>query len=195
MAYTLPLSFSDAQTELATLTSQTGNFTFNSDELIQALKLAWNDTYVVKTVTDETVSFVAGTYSYPIPSTITAVSDIYFRRSTSDFPERISPDLYEIQGSNIVFLEYAQNWLDDTYTLIIKGRYKLTTNDSLPDATVANYVLYLAAERLLNALLLKKTFVFLTNDTSVGEIVTALRTFGSYVLTYKQGILRQWESS
>lgn len=195
MAYTLPLSFNDAKTELATLTSQGSNFTFNSDELTQALTIAWDDSYVVKTVTDETVSFVAGTYTYAIPSTITAVSDIYFQRSTSDFPERISPDLYEIQGSNIVFLEYAQDWLNDTYALIIKGRYKLTVNDSLPDATVANYVLYLAAERLLNQLLLKKTFVFLTNDTSVSEIVAALRVFSNYVLTYKQSILRQWESS
>lgn len=193
--YTLPLSFSNAQTELATLTSQTGNFTFNSDELTQALTLAWNDAYVVSAVWDSTISFTPGTWQYPIPSDVSVVTDIYFQRSTSDYPERLSPDLYEIVAGNIQFQEWTQDWLDDTYTLYVRGRYKLQTTDNLPDSNLANYVLYLAAERLLNQLLLKKTFVFLTNDTSVAEIVGALKTFSNYVLMYKQAILRQWESS
>jgi len=195
MSYTIPLSFSNAQTELSTLTSQTGNFTFNSDELLQAITFAWNDTYVVQVKWDSSISFQVGTWQYPLPSDITAVQDLYYQRSTDDYPERISPDLYEIVAGNIQFLEYTQNWLDDTYTILIKGRYKLATTDSLPDVNLANYVLNLAAENLLNMLLLKKTFVFLTNDTSLADIVNALKIFSANVLRYKQSILREWESS
>ena len=195
MSMTPPLTFANAQTELNTLTSQTSNFTFNSDELTQALTEAWQDNYVVNQVWDSSTSFVVGTWQYPLPSTVSVVRDLYFQRSTSDYPERISPELYEIVNGNIQFQEWTQNWIDDTYTIYIKGAYKLTTNDSLQTDAQVNYVLNLAAENLLNRLLLKKTFVFLTNDTSVAEIVAALKIFSARVLEYKQAILREFESA
>ena len=195
MSMTPPLTFANAQTELNTLTSQTSNFTFNSDELTQALTEGWQDNYVVNQVWDSSTSFVVGTWQYALPATITVVRDLYFQRSTSDYPERISPELYEIVNGNIQFQEWTQNWIDDTYTIYIKGAYKLTTSDSLQTVSQVNYVLNLAAENLLNRLLLKKTFVFLTNDTSVAEIVAALKIFSARVLEYKQAILREFESA
>lgn len=195
MALTPPLTFTNAQTELSTLTTQTGNFTFDSDELTQALTEAWNDNYVVNQVWDSSISFQTGTWQYALPSTVTVVRDLYYQRSTDDYPERLSPELYEIVNGNIQFLEYTQNWLDDTYTIYIKGAYKLTTSDSLSTYAQVNYVINLAAELLLNRLLLKKTFVFLTNDTTVAEIVAALKIYSAQVLTYKQAILREFESA
>lgn len=195
MALTPPLTFANAQTELSTLTTQTGNFTFDSDELTQALTEAWNDNYVVNQVWDSSISFQTGTWQYALPPTVTVVRDLYYQRSTSDYPERLSPELYEIVNGNIQFLEYTQNWLDDTYTIYIKGAYKLTTSDSLSTYAQVNYVINLAAELLLNRLLLKKTFVFLTNDTTVAEIVAALKIYSAQVLTYKQAILREFESA
>lgn len=190
-----PLTFSAAKTQLNLLTSQTANFTFTDDEITQALQTAWNDTYVVNQVWDDTTSFVTGTWQYPIPATVTTVNDLYFKRTTSDFPERISPELYEIVNGNIQFTVFTPNWINDTYTLYIKGYYKLTTSDSLSTTNQINYVINLAAETLLNQLLLKKTFVFLTNDTSVGDISAALRVFQSNVLRFKQAILREFQSS
>lgn len=198
MALSIPLSFANAQTELATLTSQTANFTFDSDELTQALTVAWNDTYVVATAFDSSTAFVPGTFSYPIPSTITALQGLYYypnlnNDGTTSPPVPISTDLYEIINGNIQFVNQADWWLNDNYTIYIKGRYKLQTTDNLPNPQLANYVLYLAAETLLNMLLLKKTFVFLTNDTQVAEIVNALKIFSGQVLVFKQALLREFE--
>jgi hypothetical protein len=85
-------------------------------------------------------------------------------------------------------------WIYDNYTLIVNGAYKLTTSDSLDSQNLVNYVLNLATEILLSRLLLKKTFVFLTNDTSLQEIVAALNTIQQQVLRYKQSLLREWET-
>jgi hypothetical protein len=189
-----PLSFSNALIQLELLTSQTGNFTFTGDELTQALQEAWNDSYNVKQVTDSSVTFSSGTYSYAMPATVSVVTGIFYKPTSTNPLTEISPEKYQIDAGNIVFIDDIQRWLDDTYTLYIKGRYKNTTSDSLPTTSHVNYVLNLAAENLLNRLLLKKTFVFLTNDTSVAEIVNAIRIFSSRVLTAKQGLLRQFES-
>lgn len=189
-----PLTFANALTQLSLLTSQTGNFTFTVDELTQALTEAWNDSYVVTSLTDSSLTFTAGTYSYNVPSGITVVTGIFYKPTSTDPLTQIAPDLYQIDNGVIVFVDNVQRWLGDTYTLYIKGRYKFTVSDALTKTHHINYVLNLAAENLLNRLLLKKTFVFLTNDTSVADIVNAIRIFSNRVLTAKQGLLRQFES-
>ena len=189
-----PLPFVDALTQLSLLTSQEGNFTFTTDELTQALTQAWNDTYVVNQVTDSSLTFVPGTYLYAIPATMDVVRSIKFIRTINDYPEEISSDLYSIVAGNIEFNEGMRRWLGDNYTLYIKGSYKVATTDSLLTQNLVNYVLNLAAEILLSRLLLKKTFVFLTNDTTVQEIIASLNTIQGQVLRYKQSLLREYES-
>lgn len=190
-----PLSFANALTQLSLLTSQTGNFTFTNDELTQALTEAWNDPYLVNSAVDTSVSFQTGVFSYAIPSDITVVTGIFYNPTATDPIQEISPDLYQIDAGNIVFINNVAHWLDDSYTLYIKGRYKLATTDNLQTNDQVNYVLNLSAENLLNRLLLKKTFVFLTNDTQVADIVRAIQIFSTRVLTAKQGLLRQFETS
>lgn len=190
-----PLSFSDALTQLKLLTTQSANFTFTDDELTQALQTAWNDTYVCNVVWDSSLTYTVGTWQYLLPDTLTTVRELYFKRTSTDYPEKISPDLYEIVNGNIQFGLLTQNWLADNYTLYIKGLYKLTTDDDLETQNLVNYVINLAAETLLNNLVLKRTFVFLRNDTTMGDIVGALRVIQGNVLRYKQAILREFESA
>lgn len=197
---TPPLAFAEGVQALQILTSQTANFTFDVDELTQALTMAWQDGYVVTTAYDSSTQFQTGVYTYPIPATISAVQGIFYYPCDSDTgqtdpPVEISTNLYQLINGNIQFLQGTQWWIDDSYTLYIKGRYKLQITDSLPDTQTINYVLYLAAERLLNMLLMKKTFVFLTNDTQVAEIVNSLKMFSNYVLVYKGQLLREWEET
>lgn len=189
-----PLSFSNALTQLKLLASQTGNFTFSDDELTQALQEAWNDPFVVTSVTDTSVTFTAGTFSYNVPATVTTVRGIFYKPTSTDPYTELDPSLYQIDSGVIVFRDYVRNFINDTYTLYIKGSYKFTTSDSLTKTHHVNYVLNLAAEKLLNRLLLKKAFVFLTNDTSLSEIVRAQQIFQGEVLRAKQGLLRQFES-
>jgi hypothetical protein len=119
---------------------------------------------------------------------------LYYQRTSTDYPERISPELYEIVNGNIQFSVFTPNWINDTYTIYIKGHYKLATTDSLTTVNLVNYVINLAAEVLLNNLILKRTFVFLRNDTSMADIVNALKVVQSQVLVYKQALLREFES-
>lgn len=190
-----PLTFAQALTQLTTFTSQTSNFTFNSDELTQALQSAWIDAFVCNVVWDSSISYQLGTWQYPLPATLTTVRGLYFIRTTTDNPEPISPDLYEVVAGNIQFNRQVERWLSDTYTLYIKGLYKLTTSDSLTSDNLVNYVINLAAEILLNNLILKRTFVFLRNDTSLTDIVRALQTIQGQTLRYKQALLREFEGA
>lgn len=190
-----PLTFAQALTQLTTYTSQTSNFTFNSDELTQALQSAWNDSYVGNVVEDDTLSFNSGTWQYTLPSTLTTVREISIIRVPGVSPERISPDTYEVVNGKIQFNSLIDNFLGTTYTLYIKGFYKLATTDSLTTTIQVNYVINLAAEILLNNLILKRTFVFLRNDTQLSDAIRALQVIQGNVLRYKQAILREYESA
>jgi hypothetical protein len=190
-----PLTFAQALTQLTTFTSQTSNFTFNSDELTQALQSAWNDTYTGKITTDSSLSFAPGTWQYTLPSTLTTIREISIIRVPGVSPERISSDTYEVVDGVLTFNSLIDNFLGTTYTLYIKGFYKLATTDSLTNVRQINYVINLAAEILLNNLVLKRTFVFLRNDTQLSDIVRALQVVQGQVLRYKQAIHREFESS
>lgn len=190
-----PLAFSDALTQLKLLTSQTTNFTFTDDELTQALQEAWNNTYVCKTVLDTSVTFTSGTFTYSIPSTLTTVTDIYYNPTSTDPLTKIASDLYTTVDGQIIFIDNVTRWLDDTYTLTLKGRYKLATTDSLTTDPLVNYVLSCAGYYLLKRLSYKHAFQFLKNDTTMSDIINARRDMQADMLTYKQALLREYESA
>jgi len=189
-----PLAFDDALTELKTLTSQTTNFTFTDDEMTQALQEAWNNSYVCKKVVDTSTSFQAGTYTYSIPTGMDVVVGIWYQPSSTDPIQQLDRRLYMIQDGNIYFIDDVARWLNDTLTLTIIGRKKLTTTDTLDADNLVNYVISLAAYLLLKRLSYKMTFQFLRNDTSMGDIINARRDMQADVLTYKQALQREFEA-
>lgn len=189
-----PLSFSAAQTELATLTSQTANFTFNDDELTQALQTAWNDTFVCDSVLDSSLTFTDGVWEYTVPINVSVVQELMYRRTTTDGLERLDPSLYEITNGQILFTPRAGSWLITGMVIYVKGRIKLTTDDELDTSNLVNYVLYLAAQLLLTQLLFKAAFVFLRNDVSVIDIDRSLQVIDQRVIRYKQALAREFES-
>lgn len=184
------MTFSQSLTQLNILLSNTAGFTFNSDETNQLLTDAWNDKYAVNPlVWDTSLTFSvtpSPTYQYAIPATLTTVSGIYIERSTSDLPERIDDSLWEVVGSNIQFNDKALQVIPDTYTLFLKGRYKVTTADTITDIGLQQYIVDLAAYNALRYLLLKKTMQFLRNDTSVSEIIATRRELYTDVVRWRQ---------
>lgn len=110
------------------------------------------------------------------------------------YPGRIDSSLWEVVNGQLQFNYDAQRYIGDNHTLYLKGNHKFTTTDSLTTTGLINYTLYTAAQILLSQLLLKKAFVFLTNDTSVQEIVAAQQVIQGNVLRYKQALLREFES-
>ncbi len=197
-----PLNFTQAGNELSILTSQTANFTFDQDELTQALTFAWQDSFVGNIVFDSSLTYTQGTWQYPVPTTMTTVRDIYIIKPETqllgaggNYPEKINSDFWEVVNGNIQFTQITQNFIYDTVTLYIKGFYKLTISDSLQTDNLINYVLSLAAYRLLRQLLLKRSFVFLRNDITSQEIKLASDEMQSDMLSYKQKLLREFESA
>jgi len=196
-----PLSFANAKTQLKLMTTQTANFTFTDDEITQALTTAWQDSFVGNIVWDSSLSYVMGTYQYPVPATITTVREIYIIRPETNltgaggnYPEKVSQDLYEVINGNIQFYQIMQNFVNDTVTLYLKGFYALTVSDPLNTDNLINYVLSNAAYILLRNLMLKRAFVFLRNDTSMQDIKFARDDMRNDMLTYKQRLLREFES-
>lgn len=192
-----PLAFTDALTQLKLLTSQTSNFTFTDDELTQALQQAWQDSYVCNKVTDTSLTYAAGTWQYPIPTTLTTVTGLRFQRTSTDFPEPIDRSLYNINTGTgaIEFALAAPSWFDAGQALFVDGRYKLTTDDLLETDALINYVTSNAAYVLLRNLALKRTFVFLRNDTSMADIINARRDMQADMLRYKQSLQREFEAA
>lgn len=201
---TPPLSFANALIQLKTLTSQTANFTFTNDELTAALTTAWQDSFVVTTVWDQTLTYVTGTWQYTVPATLTSVKEIYIilpdftpettPGTSTQYPGRVDKSLWEVVAGKIQFAQDAQNYIGSNHTLYLKGNYRLTTSDTLPTVNLINYVLWLAANTLMNQLLLKSAFVFLRNDTTIGEIVAAQKITEGQMLQYKQRLAREFES-
>lgn len=190
-----PLSYSDAKTQLQLLTSQTTNFTFTDDEITQALNSAWNDPFVARVVWDSSTTFTPGTWQYPLPDTVNTVRGLYFKRTTSDYPEPISPDLYEVVAGNIQVLRGFEKWIYDNYTIYIKGLYKLTTDDDLDSDNLVNYVISNAAYLLLRTLAYKRTFVFLRTDTTMRDITDARNMMFADMIRWKQSLQREFESA
>lgn len=170
------MDFSTSKTELNVLLSNTSGFVFNDQEVTQMLTDAWNDKWAVQPVWDSTsISFVQGTYQYLLPSTITTVSAVYMERSTSNLPEEISGELWEVINGNIQFNDRAYQTIPSGTQMFLRGRYKVTTDDSVDDVGLQEYIVALAGYNALRYLLFKKTNQFLRNDTSVSEII-ATRT-------------------
>lgn len=189
-----PLTQAQALTQLQILTSQTANFTFNVDELTQALQTAWNDPFTVRRVWDSSLSYTQGTWQYTLPATITVVRDLYYQKTSTQEPEILSTDLYEIVAGVIQFKPAVQRWMLTGMTIYIKGVYKLVSTDTLNTTHLVNYVLYTAAENLLETLIFKSVFVFLRNDTSMADITRALQLVQSKRLEYKRSLSREFES-
>lgn len=190
-----PMAFATGLTQLKLLTTQTANFTFTDGELTQALTTAWQDPFVGNIVWDSSLTYSIGTWQYPIPATLTTVRDIYIQKTTDQYPQKIDASLYEIVNGNIQFTEHVQKWMYDNFTLFLKGLYKLTTSDSLTTDNLVNYTITNAAYILMRQLALKRTFVFLRNDTTMRDIIEARNDLRSDVLRYKQSLLREFETA
>lgn len=181
------MTFSDSRTQLNILLSNTSGFTFNTDETGQMLTDAWNDKYAVNPIVwDESLTFSISNFTYAIPTTLTTVSEIYITRSSTDFPTLVDRKLWRVVGGNIKFYDGALQVIPDGFTLRLKGRYKVTTSDTITDIGLQQYIVALAGYNALRYLLLKRTMQFLKNDTSVAEIVATRRELYADVVRWRQ---------
>lgn len=189
------MSFATLKATLNIRIGDTDNFTFTSEEKDEVLTEAYNDDLVVAETWDSSLTFDTNTFQYARPATVDRIMDIYIRTSnaTDTEPQKIDSSFWEVVGANIQFKSNANNTIPDGYTLYLKGKNKYTVADSIAETNVQEYVLNLAQLRCLEMLLVKKTFKFLKNDTSVSEIVATKRELERKVALYRQRLPRAFE--
>lgn len=189
------MTYNESLDELNTTLDDAGNVTFTPEQKQRALTKAWNDSYVIRTKWDETLTFSTSTYQYAIPVALTTVKDIYLTASSSDNPEPIDSDLWEIVDGNIQFNARARYIIPHGNTLYCKGNYKLTTSDTLDDVGMQEYVIALASVETINTLLFKKANLFLKNDVTVSELVAIKREMERMVQAHRNRLVREYESA
>lgn len=175
------------------------NVTFTPEEKARALQKAWKDSYTVKRVWDESLTFTQGTYQYQIPTGMTTVTDIYLSPSnntTTDFPDPISQDLWEVVDGNIQFKNLANSIIPSGWTLYLKGNYKYDWNsDTLPTDALQEYVIALGAWNTLTLLTYKKANLFLKNDTTMAELISLKNSLKQEVLELRGKLQRSFEGA
>ena len=193
------MTYADTLEELNITLGDSGDVTSTPEEKARALKKAWNDSYVVVPVRNATLTFDTGTYSQTLPSGLTTVTGISLSPSnslTSDFPEGLSSDLYEVINGVIYWKNNANSVIPDTYTLYLTGNYKLDWNtDTLDSTNLQEYVIALAGVNTLKLLGYKKANLFLKNDLTMAELLALKRDLQQEVFELRGKLQRAFEGA
>ena len=160
MAYTL----AQLETKLQTLVRDTGESFWSSGEYTEVLTEAIEDPSLAIIAEDSTLTSVASTQDYTIPSTIDKVVDVYIASGTVKC--KVNPEEWEQINTTLrfPFLPPA------TGTITLVGIKKSGTGDSLPEE-FGNFVINKAAALLYGILLHKYLTGFLRNDVTLAEIM------------------------
>lgn len=192
------MDYAESLQELNITLGDTGNITFTPEEKERALTKAWNDSYVIQTVYDDSSSFSAGTYNYNVPTGMTSVTDIFISpsNSTSDAPTSIDSDIYSVSEGSIRFRNGANIYTSSGYGFTVKGYKKLDPdNDTLDTKSLQEYVIALAAYNTLTALQFKKANLFLKNDVTMAELISMRREYEREVIRLRGMLPRAFESA
>ena len=166
------MDFADTLAELETTIGDAASITFTPEEKTRALKKAWNDSYVVKTVIDSTTLWATNTFSYAVPTTLRTVKDVYTQQNVVAGTESISADLWEVVDGQLIFRTAATSLFNPGDAIYIKGNYKYDyLSDTITDTSLQEYIIASAGFNTLSLLGFKKANLFLKNDTSMSELI------------------------
>lgn len=171
------------------------DFTYTPEEKGDAVSEAMSNDYVRKQIWDTSLTYDIGTYQYAKPAGVDVIQDIYIKADNSlDDPQKVDSNLWEVVGDNIHFKKGRQ-YLQDGYTLYIKGWTKYDDTDTITETSLQEYILNLAQLKLLRMLGVKKALRFLKNDTSMAEVVAIKRELEAEVREYRRRQPTSWEVS
>lgn len=156
------------------------NSTFTDDEKTEALTRAIEEDVVALPEEDSSVTFVNGTRSYNLATTIRAIYSIGLDSNGNGYPSPpIDAEAYDFIAPRLIFTSrWAQN-VPDGSVLYIQQLRKLTISDDIPDVFVP-YVINMGIYYTTELLSSGKVNRFIRNDTTLSEIqargATAMRT-------------------
>ncbi len=179
-------TYTEMRDRLNVMLSDTPDRTFSSSEKDEFMDSAWNDPLVFQIVRDTSLTTGTEDPDYTLPATIDEVLDVMIDTNSNGFPERLDRSSYEVIGG-VLYLDFTQQYLPSSKTLIIVGKQKLTTDDSLPEF-LQEYVLHLASIYALEFLKNKFASRFLKNDVSMTEIIAAINTHRQRVAELRKSL-------
>lgn len=190
------MDFTTALAELDTILGDSADVTFTSAEKTRALTRAWNDQYVVSHTWDDSLTYTTGTYQYSLDN-LTTLSDIYLSTTGSSrpMPDPIDGGLWEVIDGNIQFNSKADRIIPTGYTLYLKGNVKLTTDDTLDNVNLQEYVLASAGVNTLTLLGFKKANLFVKNDLTMAELIGLRRELMVDVKEGRLRLLKEYQSA
>lgn len=165
------LSLSQMLDRLNTKLSDSTDKTFTSAEKTEFLTSAYNDASNFIIDRDNSLTTVSDRYNYTVPTGFTEPTDIFIDIDSDGIGKRIPRNMYDVINGVIYFNSNLD--LSSGYTLILFGKNKLSTSDSIPDF-LQDYVLALAQIEAYEFMKNKYSTRFLKNDVSMGELVTSL---------------------
>lgn len=165
------LSVSQIKTRLNTKLSDDQDKTFTSSEKDEFLVSAYNDASNFIIDRDTSLTTVSQQYNYTLPTGFTAPTDIFIDLDSDGVGYKIPTNQYNVINGVVYFSNSLS--LTPNCTLILFGKNKLDTTDSLPDF-LQDYVLTLAQIEAYEFMKNKYSTRFLKNDVSMGELVTSL---------------------
>lgn len=156
---------------LNTKLSDSTDKTFTSSEKGEFLASAYNDASNFIIDRDTSLTTSNGTQNYTLPTGFIEPTDIFIDTESDGVGYRVDRSHYDVVNGVIYFSNIVS--LPDSKTIIIFGKNKLDTSDTLPDF-LQDYVLTLAQIEAYEFMKNKYATRFLKNDVSMGELISSL---------------------
>lgn len=180
---TTSYTFAALLTELDTNIGDGTDFTFTNAEKTAALTDAFNDEYVGKITRDTSLTTGSQQQAYTLPDAISYPTDVFIDVLGDGYGEKVDQNAWDVIDGSLRFT-LSHKYILPSKTIILYGWQKFDTDDSIPH-TLKNYVLALATRNLITQLMMKKTFRFIKNDTTMAEIVAAKNDAENIILQFR----------
>lgn len=179
-------SYAEMGTRLDTMLSDANDRTYTSSEKEEFLDSAYNDPLVFQIVRDTSLTTGSQDPDYTLPATVDEVIEVAIDTQGSGYPEKMDRSAWEVIGG-VLYFDWTQQYVPSGKTIVLIGKQKLTTDDSLPEF-LQEYVLHLASIYALEFLKNKFAGRFLKNDVSMTELIAALNTHRQRVAELRKSL-------
>jgi hypothetical protein len=182
-------TFAELLTKFNTRLRDSSDVTFSSSEKTEMLTEAFNDPYVYTASRDTSLTTIASQANYTLPTGIEAVLELGIDINADGYYTKIDSSAYDVADGVISFSPEYKG-LFSGKTLLIIGKKKLATTDTIPDK-IQDYVLHLAMITAFETLITSFSTTFLTNDASMSDLQAAVARHERKAAQLRSSIINQ----